>query len=62
MLINMTNATEIHQQKPLSIISRFGGFFCRLTPGMGHIVYMVPTNFQQKSVRVVHAHFVPRCM
>ena len=33
-----------------------------LSPRMGQAVQMVPTNFQQKSVRVVHAHFVPRCM
>ena len=29
---------------------------------VGQAVQMVPTHFQQKSVRVVHAHFVPRCM
>ena len=33
-----------------------------LSPRVGQAVQMVPTNFQQKSVRVVHAHFVPRCM
>ena len=33
-----------------------------LSPRVGQAVQMVPTHFQQKSVRVVHAHFVPRCM
>ena len=33
-----------------------------LYPRVGQAVQMVPTNLQQKSVRVVHAHFVPRCM
>ena len=38
------------------------GVFCLLYPLVGHVVKMVLTNVQQKSVRVVHAHFVPICM
>ena len=33
-----------------------------LSPRVGQAAQMVPTNFQQNSMRVVHAHFVPRCM
>ena len=33
-----------------------------LSPRVGQAVQMVPTHFQQQSVRVVDAHFVPRCM
>ena len=34
----------------------------RLLQTDAQAVQMAPTNFQQKSVRVVHAHFVPRGM
>ena len=66
MLIYVTNATEILKKKSVSIclgLVDFRSLLIRLlSPRVGQAVQMVPTNFQQKSVRVVHAHFDPRCM
>ena len=66
MLINVTNATEIRKKTSVSIVLGlvdFRSILIRLlSPRVGQAVQMVPTNFQQKSVRVVHAHFVLRCM
>ena len=66
MLINVTNATEILKKTSVSIflgLVDFRSLLIRLlSPRVGQAVQMVPTNFQQKSVKVVHAHFVPRCM
>ena len=66
MLINVTNATGILKKPSVSIclgLVDFRSILIRLlSPGVGQAVQMVPTDFQQKSVRVVHAHFVPRCM
>ena len=66
MLINVTNATDILKKRLHQIylgLVDFRSIMIRLLfPRVGQAVQMVPTNFQQKSVRVVHAHFVPRCM
>ena len=66
MLINVTNATEILKKPSVSIflgVVDLRSILIRLlSPRVGQAVQMVPTDFQQKSVRVVHAHFVHRCM
>ena len=69
MLINVTNVAEILKKKRLYQfflgLVDFRTIFLLirlLSPRVGQAVQMVPTTFQQKSVRVFHAHFVPRCM
>ena len=67
MLINVTNATELLKKNRLyqvflGLVDFRSKLIRLLSPCVGQAVQMVPTNFQQKSVRVVHAHFVPRCM
>ena len=57
---------KIRYSKTPQLFAGLVDFCCILTrllyPRVGDAVQMDPTNFQQKSVRVVHAHFVPRCM
>ena len=66
MLFNVTNATEILKKRLyqfcLALVDFRSISIRLLSPRVGQAVQMVPTNFQQKSVRVVHVHFVSRCM
>ena len=67
MVINMRNATEIHKKHSVSIIFRFGGFLLQIDSSIiVHVWAMLFKWFLHISSkylsRVVHAHFVPRCM